>query len=296
MAVKFPLQQLKEFDTLAILPINTYAPETYLVPIRTFGNSILSSVYVRSMDVGSSVLCRYFDTTTGETINERYDLDTHPIITPSDLIPIYGYTHRLTVTKIHDKPMLEVVVTGGNVQFGIYASLVSSFATDMDSALKLEDQSVNFIRDKGIPIAVLDEASQEWNFLRSTNGRLQVDVPGVLQTSQLAINHKIYGIQSVSVYNNQYTLIDFTIAIGMRFFWLSGLCTSDSWADFEVYIDGELYIKQRTSYDSRNEKLSLDNPLILTAGQQIIVIGINKSITQTDCALEVWLFGALETI
>lgn len=162
--------QLKEFQSLEIVDYTTLGPDTYIRRIDAFGNSLLSSVFVKSMDPGATILVRYWDTSSGEKQDERYDLATHIEITPDMLHPTYGFTHRITVSRIHNKPNCEIIITGGNVAFGVYGTIVSTSASDMDQALRSEGQDADFTRDKGLAPVLYDAAQNKWYFSRSDQG------------------------------------------------------------------------------------------------------------------------------
>jgi len=163
--------QLKEFQSLEIVPFTMLDDsEIYQRKMDIFGNSILSSVFVKTMDPGSTILVRYWDTSSGEGQEERYNLDSHIVITPDMLDPTYGFTHRITVTRIHNKPVCEIIITGGNVEFGVYATVVSTSASDMDQALRSEGQVADFTRDKGLAPVHYDPIENKWYFPRSDHG------------------------------------------------------------------------------------------------------------------------------
>ena len=156
--------RLSQFETRDILPIEARGPGTYLQPLLIEGNSLLSSVFVRSLDPSASVTVKYFDTTTGQVGEERFDLAEHdPVATATT-------TNRTIVTSIHNKPNLEAIVTGGTVEFGVYATVVSTFATDLDAALQKHLSAINFDRDQALPIAVRDESDELWYFLKGDKG------------------------------------------------------------------------------------------------------------------------------
>ena len=137
-------------------------------------NSLLSSVYIRT-NAGATVQANYFDTTSGdETSPERYNLRSH------DPLTAVGVTDRILVPKIHNKPQLEVVVTGGTVEFGVYATAVSTSASDIDQSLveHLQDAVIN--SDRGIIVAGYDAAIDKYFFLPIEDGALKIK--GVVTT------------------------------------------------------------------------------------------------------------------
>jgi hypothetical protein len=282
--------KLDEFQTLEVMALATRAPETYMRLLGIAGNSILSSIFVESMDAGAVLNVRYWDTTTGSEATEEYTIGNHLEITPSMLGP-QGLTLRESFTKIHDKAFLEATVSGGNVRFGIYGTIVSSFATDLDAALQYEGSPVQLDRNKGIPITVYDTGSDEWEFLRSTNGRLQVDVPSGLQVTQIVPNMRFYlrtPSASPSIIN---THVDYTVPVGKEFYWICGNGTSASWCRWDVTIDGSKYLSKRNAFDTPNVDLSIGSSLQLSAGQRIIVTAVNLNPYGHDSDIETFLFG-----
>ena len=75
--------KLDEFQTLEVMALATRAPETYMRLLGIAGNSILSSIFVESMDAGAVLNVRYWDTTTGSEATEEYTIGNHLEITPS---------------------------------------------------------------------------------------------------------------------------------------------------------------------------------------------------------------------
>jgi hypothetical protein len=135
------------------------------------GNSILSSVYIKSIDPGATLQVKYFDVTTGTVAGgERFDLEEHRTFTDADA----GLTNRVTITRIHNKPHCEVIVSGGNVEFGIYITVVASFASDLDAALVLDGEAYRDEATKGIPLACYDEANDEMVLVRCDGNGLKV--------------------------------------------------------------------------------------------------------------------------
>ena len=169
---------LNEFQTLELLPLKesdgsiiSRGPGVITQEMLIQGNSILSSVYLHDIDTATSVTVKYYDTTTGgDLLSERFDLDSH------DPLSTNGVTDRVTVTRIHNKPVMEVTVAGGSAKFGVLVTVVSSFASDLDSAL-IEDGET-FVQDstKAIPIACYDETSGQMFFLRCIDGSISTTI------------------------------------------------------------------------------------------------------------------------
>lgn len=283
------LRRLKTFDTVTPLSLENRTSGTYDVEFFIEGNSILSTIFVESIDPGATILASYWDSTIGTEVGEEFPLVEHRPMTEAG-------NDRLTVTRIHNKPNLRVVVSGGSARFGVYITVVSSFASDLDSALQYENEDVQILRDKGMPIAAYEITTDAWSFLRTKNGRLQIDVPGVLQVTQQTINFRRYNQTLSLVPNTPTTHIDFTVPTGSRLFWSAGSGSADGWVKWTVEIDGVRWLTKRNAFDDPNVNLGLGSPTILEAGQRILVTVENVGEFLNNCEAETWLYGALETI
>lgn len=162
---------LNQYQTQILLKLAPRAAGTYIINMLVEGNSLLSSVFIESADPGASVEVKYYDTTTGSLSGERFDLqDAHPVIAGTAA----PTTDRRLVSKIHNKPVMEAIVTGGSVTFGVYVTVVQSFATDLDAALQLDSQDADLATDKGMPMMCYDEETGKFYFIRCENGVIPV--------------------------------------------------------------------------------------------------------------------------
>ena len=162
---------LGEFETKTLMELDTRAAGTYRAKLMIRCNSLLSSIYIKSADAGATVKVNYFDTTTGSELTaERYDLLSHDLYDDSNV----GETHRILVTRIHNKPQIEVIVTGGNVEFGVYGTAVSTFASDLDSAIVFDGSSFVSTVNKAMPVACLDRDTDTLHFMPCKDGKLWV--------------------------------------------------------------------------------------------------------------------------
>ena len=144
-------------------------PGVYLQDTLIQGNSILSTLFIKAIDPGASILVEYLEDTTGALFNEELILADHGTLTAIPTQP-----SKILVTRIHNKPICRVTITGGNVEFGVYATVVGTTANDIDNALHKEGDSVEFGTDKGIPIVGVDD-SNEWVFARfDATGALRI--------------------------------------------------------------------------------------------------------------------------
>jgi hypothetical protein len=154
---------LGEFETKSVIDLGLLAPGTYYYKLMVRCNSLLSSVFLQACPGGATVKANYFDTTTGDELTpERYELTGHDLLGPADA----GSTNRILVTKIHNKPQLEIIVTGSAVNVGVYVTAVSTTASDLDAALIRDGDTWLPTVSKAIPVACLDEDTGELNFLR----------------------------------------------------------------------------------------------------------------------------------
>jgi hypothetical protein len=181
------------YESKAIVEIQTVSPGTYIIPMSTDGNSILSTLFVNSCPLGASVKVNYYDFGPGDGTlpGERYDLESHQLVSTS------AFSDRIVVNKMHNKPRAEIIVAGGNVSFGVYITVVSNFAVDLKGNF-LDGQPVNLGLDGGVLLSTYNQATGEADLLRSENGVLAVN-PGVPST--------LGKITAVSITNSSWTLI-----------------------------------------------------------------------------------------
>lgn len=169
---------LREGQTGSIFPLVIYEPGSYTVLVQPSGNSILSSLLVLGLDPGASVAVHYYQTTSADETEERSDIVSHePLTVPA------AHAHQILVTRIHSKVYVELVVTGGRARLGVMGSVVSSFATDLETALKRSGQDVVPETDKGIPVAVINTTTNEFQLWGGPNGTPAVRLLGDVQVN-----------------------------------------------------------------------------------------------------------------
>lgn len=165
---------LRRAESNAIAKLSVFPPGTTKRPFTVEGNSVLSTIYVQSLDPGATVKLNYYQVSTGVDGTERIELTGHSVISSVDIDPEFGFSEQRTITRIHTTLYAELVVTGGSAQLGILVSVVDSFATDLESALKFDGHVANFLSDKGMPIMGYDSVTGLLNFLRLRNGLIGV--------------------------------------------------------------------------------------------------------------------------
>lgn len=173
---------LRESESTTLLSLGVYAPETYELLIQPNGNSLLSSLLVLELDPGASVTVNYWQTTSGNETEERTDLTGHDTVTATSTA-----ANQVLVTRIHNKVYAEIIVVGGNAKFGLYGSVVSSFATDLEAALKKDEQPAELATDRGLPIVVLNTTTGEYEIWEGEGGIPAVRLLGDVQVNLASV-------------------------------------------------------------------------------------------------------------
>jgi hypothetical protein len=170
MATLPTIVSLNEFQSSPYFLLQELGPGTYEQVSEIRGNSILSSIFVESIDTGATLQVNYYDTTTGAAVGERFDIGSHDLVDDT----AEGKTFRALFGRIHRRVVAEVIITGGNVKFSLYATAVTSTASDIDSALIRDGEDYTDPEDKAIPVAYLDEETGQLFFVRGENGAIKV--------------------------------------------------------------------------------------------------------------------------
>jgi len=159
------------YEAKTIVPIDIFPAGTYEFWIgQPAGNSLLSTLFVQDLDVGATVKVNYFDSGPGggQGTGERIDLEGHTLITTAPK------SERRIITRISNKPKIEIVVTGGEAILGVHIAVVSDFP--QEPALKdgdIADLEVN----KAAPVMILG-SDGKWYAWRGDNGIGQVEIVG----------------------------------------------------------------------------------------------------------------------
>jgi hypothetical protein len=250
---------LNTFESLPPLPLESRGPGTYGEVNQIIGNSILSSVFVKSISAGATLKVNYYDTSAGTTDDgERFDLVGHDLIDDTITTP---YTNRITVTRIHNKPILEAIVTGGTVEFGVYFTVVSSFATDMDNALVREGDT--FVQDttRGIPMACYDETAGTLHFLRCEGGALSV--------SETTGDKKDFIFDGDSTPGTTQTLINTALSGTLRTFIRAVRVSCRNHGAWELLNDSTLLASGLTGPIEPNDDFGFDIPKELAVSENL---------------------------
>lgn len=273
--INLPFVQFGEFQSITLFEIESRAPNTYRIPLQVKGNSILSSLLVKELDPGATIKVNYFQTTSGNVTTERSELSGHTIKTvPSN------EADTIIVARMHSKPVCEVVIEGGNVKFGLMATMVSAFASDIESSLFL-DHYLTQGRERGIPIMSFDEDTGELNFIRSRGGNLVVDQR---TGDPLHLRHSgnLNKDDNLVVFSHQ------NLSKSIKLSQFTAISASDY--RFSVFSDGELVISSRTSqYQSQSDQ-HLDPYKVIPTGS-IIEVKANRLTNTSDGTFDVYLRG-----
>jgi hypothetical protein len=277
--------RFSQYESKAIIPLSTRVPGVYIQKLAIAGNSILSSLFVESLDVGASVLVEYFDYGVGSDVGEEYFLNSH------ELLSIAQTTNRILISNVHDKPYVKCTVVGGNVRFGVYTTVVVSSASDIDNALKKEAESVILTTDKGIPIVIYDTVSGDWRFARGTDGVQDVHIVGNVTIGEGGTPTFI-DASSVTTPGIEQTLASYTVPALNTFNLLSGTVVCRQECSFQMYGDGSLIGSGRTGPGNPNVNFTYRISRSFVAGKIIEVKATARS-GSAPSDIECYLQGTL---
>lgn len=275
MAVTNPtIINMDQFDTNELLKLESRAPDTYNAKMMIRGNSLLSSVYVKSITPGATLKVNYFDTTTGtDGIGERFDLNSHALIDDTAA----GKTFRLVIPRIHNKPQVEVIVAGGTVEFGVYITVIADFPI---TGSILDGQEAALAGDGGIPIVVFDPADGKFYLLRGTGGALAVDPDAV------GLGHVFTGVGAISP-GPETVVISETVPAGKTWRLRYGEIACRGFGKWRLLRDGVLIAGGVTSAAREHDRVSLPQGLVATAGQ---VIELRYTYTHGPASIDISAF------
>lgn len=152
------------YESKHVLRPQILTPGTYSIQLQTDGNSLLSTVWVKAAT--GTVEVKYWDYTSGDGViaSERYELNGHGVISTPQ-------SHRIVVTRLHNKPVAEIIVSGGNVEVGLYISVITDFPVDLKGSI-VDGQTANLLSDGGLPISVYNEDDGKFYLLRGDDNGL----------------------------------------------------------------------------------------------------------------------------
>lgn len=199
---------IKNGETSRVLPLSTLSPGTYTIPVQPNGNSLLASLLVLALDPGASITVRFYQTTSADESQERSELVAYePVTTASP------QASRILVTGIHSKVFVEIEIAGGDVNCGILGTVVSSFASDLEAALKRDGQLANLALDKGLPIVVLNTTTGRYEVWEGEDGIPAVRLLGDVQVNLAALKDPV--VSNVNMPDGS-TEVTFPVPAGTR--------------------------------------------------------------------------------
>lgn len=163
--------RLQLYDSNIIVPVSVFDAGLHKYRVATSGNSILSTLWVKSIDVGATVKARWYDIGpgNGDFPGEKIPLGEHDLISTDDK------SDRRIIAKLHNKAFVEIEVIGGQAEFGIYITVVSSFP---NTGLLIDGQDGVLTSDGGGAISIYDQAANKFYLARGTLGVADVNIVG----------------------------------------------------------------------------------------------------------------------
>lgn len=264
--------QLGLYQSKAIVPLRTFSPGVYTQRMTSQGNSLLSTLFVESADFGATIDIEYFDSGVGGDVGEHVTLGSH-------IQPAAPGSDRILVTRLHDKPTVKITVAGGNIRAGIYLSVVSSFASDLDSALKTDATTAMLEDDKGMPIMLLDPVANKFFFVRGEGGSLPVFVFEGEPHQESGSDLTTPGIEQ--------TIISVTVPASKLWKMRDARVVCRAHGTFVILIDGVLAGSGRTGPGQPNGKFPW-SPFIRAEAGQLVEIKFLETVGP-ECDLEAYL-------
>lgn len=242
------VERLGLYEPKDIVPLAVRS-ESGQINLALAGNSILSLLYVSAIDPGTSVRVEYFDTGVGASVGELNLVGEHPTYTaPTE------QANRILVTRLTNKTVVRWTIQGGgDVYFGVYAYVVNSFASDLDNALKLNAQTVDFLNDKGIVVMGYDQRAGAFYYLPMENGAL-LTTPGEELPGTPRLVASSDGLQTTPGIAQD--LVNEVVPSGesWRIRQIEVLCRH--YSRFTVYADGQRVASGRNGPTSENVTIS----------------------------------------
>lgn len=155
------------YETLPILKPTVLGPGIHTFKIMPAGNSLLATIWVKSIVGGSTLQATWYDYAVGsdEEPGAKYTLETGPILaTPT--------VRRDVITEIHNQVYVDLVVVGGtSVEVALIASVVTDFPVELNGNV-LDGQIANLLADGGLPVITYDGSDGKFYILRSVGGAI----------------------------------------------------------------------------------------------------------------------------
>lgn len=274
--VNLPLVQVKEFETQTLFPLREVGPGTYYVPLQIEGNSILSSLLVTAVSPDASISVNYFQTTTGDESFERSPLVNHVTKTSGS-----AQADTIIVARVHLKPVCEIIISGGTVTFGLMVTMVSAFASDIESSL-FKDGYMVMGTERGIPLMTIDDVSGQMKFMRSKAGTLIVS--DEKQGSPVHLTHA----DTLEPNERRLILANQQFDKSLRMSQFTVVSSSDY--RVTVQVNGSLALSTRTNKYQPQSNQMLD-PYKIAPKNSLVTIEAHRLSAEDDGSLDVYLRG-----
>ena len=207
-------KNLNEFESTHILTLESRAVGfSERIRLNIEGNSLYSSVFVKSTTGSPSLTINYFEITTGlqddVVFSEKTTLENqHPVITAAATS-----ADQKLISPFHNKLFCEIDVTGtGTIEFGIYVTVVSSFASLLDQALKNHLEAVDLINDQGMPLVLWDPDDSKWYLAKGDEGCITIN--GSI-TANAGQGNAYEDVQTTTTPGIEQTLFSTTVGVGL---------------------------------------------------------------------------------
>lgn len=274
--VNLPLVQIKEFETRELFQLREVSPGTYHIPLQIEGNSILSSLLVTHVSPDASIHVNYFQTTTGDENEERTPLVSHSPKTSGSQA-----ADTIIVARVHLKPVCEVVISGGNVTFGLMVTMVSAFASDIESSL-FKDGYMVVGTERGIPLMTIDDNTGQMKFMRSKEGQL------IMRESSEGTPLHLTHSDRLLPFQRKVCLAHQLFDKAMKFSRFNVVSASDY--RVTVQVNGSLALSARTSKYQPTTELNLEPYKVAPTGS-LITIEAHRFSEEDDGTFDVYLRG-----
>ena len=238
------LFRLELYSSIHVFTMQTLGAGTHIQQVAPYGNAILSTVWVKSLDVGASIEVKWFDLGPGDGTfpGERIYLGAHTTINSADV------SDRRIIPRLHNKAFCEVIITGGNVTFGIYGSAVADFP---QTAPYLDGQAAVLANDGGNAFVIYNPVDGKFYLARGPNGSLNVNVTGgTLQETD--IDPVVFSFRGASTPTISQTLI--TQIVPANKLWKLRSCKiiSRSYGEFILKLNGAIIGEGKCSQAESN--------------------------------------------
>lgn len=249
---------------------------TYLIKLDMKGNALISTLYVTAKDPGATIDVEYFDFTTGGDLGEETLVARHKDIGP-------GETDRRILARLHNKPVARIIITGGQVEFSLYGTVVSSFPSDTDAALIEEGQSVDLEIDRALPQGLYDPLTGTWHFARGEQG---VQIVTLEETNVGRYHLSYIGDTNPGI---EQTLINVTVPVGTVREIQKLVVACRSHASYQIEVDGTIIGTGRTGPSNPKDVFEWRPSYAANAGEDITLKLLASS--GPIIALEAFLMG-----